>query len=84
MVAGAVGFDPAAVGGLTADVLLDLALELLKRGALHPVHLLPAGLGLAVGGASVLGGFGFAPAHRAPWWARGGVLGVGWGDDGAA
>jgi hypothetical protein len=32
VVAGAVGFDKAAVGGLTAAVLLDLALELLERG----------------------------------------------------
>ena len=32
VLAGAVGFDEAAVGGLTAAVLLDLALELLQRG----------------------------------------------------
>jgi hypothetical protein len=30
VVAGAVGFDPAAIGGLTAAVLLELALELLE------------------------------------------------------
>jgi hypothetical protein len=65
--AGAVKFDPAAVGGLTAAVLLELALELLQGRAPHGVHLLPGGLGLAVGGASVLElGAGFAPAHRAP------------------
>jgi hypothetical protein len=57
VVAGAVGFDNAAVGGLTAAVLLDLALELLQGGAPHAVHPLPGGLGLAVGGASVHGGF---------------------------
>jgi hypothetical protein len=68
VVAGAVGFDKAAVGGLTAAVLLDLALELLQGGASHAVHLLPWWW-LAVGGASVLGwGSGFAPAHPAPGW----------------
>jgi hypothetical protein len=39
VVAGAVGFDKAAVGGLTAAVFLELALELFERGTPHPVHL---------------------------------------------
>jgi hypothetical protein len=70
--AGAVGFDKAAVGGLTAAVLLDLALELLQRGTPHSVHLLPGGLRVGGGGASVLEwGSGFALAHRA----LGGTLG---------
>ena len=45
MLAGAVGFDKAAIGGLTAAVLLDLALEFLQGGTSHPVHLLPRAVG---------------------------------------
>ena len=71
VVAGAVGFDKAAVGGLTAAVLLDLALELLQRGAPHAVHLL-LGWWLAVGGASVHGG---VPGSRPPTRPLGGAAG---------
>jgi hypothetical protein len=67
VVAGAVGFDNAAVGGLTAAVLLDLALELLQGGAPHAVHPLPGGLGLAVGGASVHGGVRVRARPPGPW-----------------
>ncbi len=62
MVAGAVGFDKAAVGGRTAALFLELALELLQRRAWRAVHLLP-GWWLAVGGASVLGA---GPGSRPP------------------
>src|SRR5215218_4327936 len=62
VVAGAVGLDKTAVGGLTAAVLLDLALELLHGGPSHAVHLLPWWL-LAVGGASV---HGEVPGSRPP------------------
>jgi hypothetical protein len=67
VVAGAVGFDEAAVGGLTAAVLLDLALELLQGGAWHAVHLL-SWWWLAVGARPSMAGFQFAPAHPAPGW----------------
>jgi hypothetical protein len=65
---GAVGFDEAAVGGLTAAVLLELALEFLQRG--RRIRFTSSlGWWLAVGGASVLGvGSGFAPTHRGPGW----------------
>jgi hypothetical protein len=76
VVTGAVGFDKAAVGGLTAAVLLDLALELLQRGASHAVHLLPWWW-LAVGGASVHGGFRVRARPPGPWSGHaGGVPGV--------
>jgi hypothetical protein len=73
VVAVAVGFDPAAVGGLTAAVLLDLTLELLERWASHPVHLLPLGGGWRWGArpSSVRG-----PGSRPP---TGPLAGARWG-----
>jgi hypothetical protein len=67
--AGAVGFDEAAVDGLTAAVFLELALEFLERWTPHAVHLLQ-GWGWRWGARPSVSGSGFAPAHRALFGAR--------------
>jgi hypothetical protein len=79
VVAGAVGFDKAAVGGLTAAVLLHLALEFLERGTPNPVHLLPAGLGWRWGARPSMAGFRVRARPPGPWSGHAGEReGVGW------
>ena len=76
MVAGAVGFDNAAVGGLTAAVLLELALELQEQGRRIRFTSFQVDGGLAVGGASVLVWVpGWRPPTRPLGGARSGVGG---------
>src|SRR5215213_6828772 len=79
VVAGAVGFDEAAVGGLTAAVLLELALELFQRGTPHAVHLLSW---VVVGGGGRVRprcGVRVRAHPPGPWVGHaGGVVGVGW------
>src|SRR5215218_3007085 len=69
VLAAAVRFDPAAVGGLTAALLLPLQ-ELLQRGGVHRFTSLAAGGWLRIE-ASVLGGtMASRPVPASRWWGR--------------